>query len=116
MLEFINYLTDIQIETPTFYGWFHLTFLGISILVSFLIAFLPIKTSHKQQKVLLIIVLVIFYVGELYKQYDYYHHGSWGLVLQIPITGGYFPFNFVQLTYIYYHYYSFQTTKLKTQF
>ncbi|MFA5719559.1 MAG: hypothetical protein WC939_00710 [Acholeplasmataceae bacterium] len=100
MLEFINYLTDIQIETPTFYGWFHLTFLGISILVSFLIAFLPIKTSHKQQKVLLIIVLVIFYVGELYKQYDYYHHGSWGIGITNTYHWGIFPFQFCS-THLY---------------
>lgn len=100
MMDFINYLTDIQIETPTFYGWFHVLFLGVSILVSFFIAFLPIKTSLKQQKTLLILVVILFYMGELYKQYDYYRHGSWGIDVTNTYHWSIFPFQFCS-THLY---------------
>lgn len=55
-----------------------------------MLVFIPLKLSKKQNKVLLIIVILIFYIGELYKQYDYYRHGSWGI----------FPFQFCS-THLY---------------
>ncbi len=77
MYRFLE-MTAWQMEKPAAYGMFHLLFLIFGLLACVVLAYLFRKTTEKQNKILLLSVGLILFVGELYKQlfYTYYIGGG----------------------------------------
>lgn len=78
MDSILKFLDSSFNQTPVAYGWFHLTFFAIAIIVA---VFLSIKfrnSTEKQNKAILLTISIICFVLEIYKQINFsYNHGNW---------------------------------------
>ena len=63
-------------ETPTAFGWFHLMFIGITVVAAVLFGFLFRKASDKKVRIFLLVVSSILLLLEFYKQMVYSYHPS----------------------------------------
>lgn len=75
---FINKLSDIGFDAQA-YSWFHFLFVLLTIIGIVLVSkYAHPEISKKTRLTFLITVLVIMFIGEVYKEYDYYRHGLRG--------------------------------------
>ena len=69
-LDIIKFL-DTKMETPTMYGWFHLTFFALSIIMGILFSVIYKRPDMKTVKQILLTISVITVILEIYKQFNF---------------------------------------------
>jgi hypothetical protein len=75
LIEFLNYEMS---DKPVMYGWFHLLFLTLLVLVSMFIILRYHNSDNRKSRRLLLILSSIMIVFEIYKQLVYsYQNGVW---------------------------------------
>lgn len=85
-------ILDTQMETPQPYGWFHLLFFGLAILLSVLFAILH-HGKQKHVRFMLLFVSILVMVLEVYKQINYTFSVSDGTIVS-DYQWYAFPFQF----------------------
>lgn len=91
---FINRLSDIGFNAQA-YTWFHFLFVLLTFVGIFLVSkYAHPKISRKTKLTFLITVLVVMFLGEIYKEYDYYRHGLRGIQVINEFPWITFPWQF----------------------
>lgn len=94
MFAFINKISDIPYN-PTAYGAFHILFLMLTVFgVALVFKFTHPNINKKTKLTILITILVVMFLGELYKEYDYYRHGLTGIAVVNEFPWCTFPWQF----------------------
>lgn len=85
-----------KMERPVSYGWFHLLFLGLTVLITVLLCVTHKREDTKRVRTVVLIISVIVALLEVYKQITYTFHIEDGMIVK-DFQWYAFPFQFCSM-------------------